>query len=159
MRILYFLILLLLISCSSEPKIVITKKFISNKYWDNYNNAIQVNRMRVKKDSTLNVSASDFDTNTGWSLFHKLEMDSTSFFGYNGLNFKKDKPLLTGKVFFDRDNGFEWYTAKGNKKTVGELENETWYLISGLKTEPYEIIIYVDKNEQLHRFNKLASNF
>ena len=159
MRIIFFLLLFALISCSSEPRIVITKKSISNEYWDSYNNAIHVDRMKIKKDSTIDVSTSDFDTNTGWSLFNKLEMDSTFYFGYNGLNIKKDKPLLTGKVFFDRDNGFEWYTGKGNIKIVGVLENETWYLISGLRTEPYELIIYVDENEQVHRFNKLASNF
>jgi hypothetical protein len=115
--------------------------------------------MKVKKDSLLNVSSPDFDMNTGWILADKLEVDSLFYFGYSGLNTERTKVMLEGNIFFDKDNGFEWYTADGNKKTVGILQSETWYMFSQLKTEPYEILIYIDCNDQIHRFNKLASNF
>ena len=149
----------MVLSCSSEPKIVIDKNHITNSYWNNYNNSIQVFKMKVKKDSIINTNAPNFKDNNGWNLFHKLEIDSTFYFGYNGLNLKKDKPLLKGKIHFDKDNGFDWYTADGKKSVIGSLENNSWYLFNGLTTNPFSIIVYIDENGVLNRFNKIASNY
>jgi len=154
--------ILLFQSCSQEPKIVITKDYISNKHWDNErNNAILVEKMKVKKGDALDATSPDFDKEirSDWDLNDKLEVDSTFYFGYSGLNIKEDKVKLQGKVFFNKDNGFEWYSANGNKTIIGSLKNNTWYKFSGLKTIAYYVYIYVDSTGKVHRFNVNMSNY
>ena len=157
----YLILLLLIMSCSLDPKIEITKDYISNKDWDEYNNSIHVEKMKVNKDSILNIFDANFkeDIPNHWNITNKLEVDSTFYFGYSGLNIKEDKVKLQDKVFFNKDNGFTWYSADGNTNIVGSLENNTWYKFSDLKTIPYYIYIFVDNTGKVHRFNVDMSNY
>ena len=75
MRIVFIIaIIFSLESCSQEPKIVITKDYISNRYWDNYNNDMHVEKMKLKKDSVLNIFSSDFkkEIPNHWNITNKL---------------------------------------------------------------------------------------
>lgn len=163
MRILVIIAVIFLFqSCSQEPKILITKDYISNKHWDNErNNAIHVEKMKVKNGVILDATSPAFDKEilSNWDLNDKLVVDSTFYFGYSGLNIKKDKIKLKGKIFFNRDNGFEWYSANGDKTSIGSLENNTWYKFSGLRTIAYYVYIYVDEEGELHRFNVNMANY
>ena len=156
-----FIIILLLQSCSQEPKIVITKDYISNKYWDRYNNSIRVERMNLKKDSILNVFDSNFEKNipNHWNVSNKLEIDSAFYFGYNGLNIKEDKLKLKDKVYFNKSNGFNWYSNNGEREIIGQLKNNSWYKFSNLKTIPFYVYIYIDNEGKVHRFNVDMSNY
>ncbi|PQJ16575.1 hypothetical protein [Aureicoccus marinus] len=149
-------------ACSQEPKIVITKEHIVNKYWDDdRNNSILIEKMMLKKDSVLDIFSSDFRSEipNHWNIINKLEVDSTSYFGYSGLNIKKDKKKLNSPIFFNKNNGFEWYSANGNKTIIGNLETNTWYKFSNLTTSAYYVYIYVDKEGKTHRFNVNMSNY
>lgn len=148
-------------SCSQEPKIVINEDYIINRHWDNYNNDIHVEKMKLKKDSVLDIFSSDFkkEVPNHWNITNKLEADSTSYFGYSGLNIKKNKVKLKDKIFFNKDNGFEWYSESGNKTVVGSLEKDTWYKFSNLRTVAYYIYVYVDNEGELHRYNVNMSNY
>lgn len=165
MRILIIIATVLLFqSCSQEQetKIVITKDYISNEHWDDErNNAILIERMKLKKDSLLDIFSSDFEKEipNHWNITNKLEVDSTSYFGYSGLNIKKDKVKLKGKIFFNKNNGFEWYSANDDKTIIGSLENNTWYKFSSLKTIAYYVYIFVDDTGKIHRFNVNMANF
>lgn len=172
MRILIIIATVLLFqSCSQEQeaKIVITKDYISNKHWDDErNNSILVERMKLKKDSVLNIFSSDFkgEIPNHWNITNKLEVDSTFRYSYAGLDSKGDRVKLKGKVFFNKDNGFYWNFGstyydhkKTDKNTIGSLENNTWYKFSDLKTIAYYVYIYVDGEGKVHRFNVNMANF
>jgi major membrane immunogen (membrane-anchored lipoprotein) len=70
MRTLIIIITVLLFqSCSQEQetKIVITKDYISNKHWDDErNNAILIERMKVKNGDILDASSPDFNKDNGF---------------------------------------------------------------------------------------------
>jgi hypothetical protein len=169
----YFLIIttiLLFQSCSpQEPKIVITKDYIINKHWDDKrNNAILIERMKVKNGGILDANSPDFDKEirSNWDLNNKLEVDDTFRYSYAGLDIKGDRIKLKGKVFFNKDNGFYWNFGstyydhkKTEKNTIGRLENNTWYKFSDLKTIAYYVYIYVDNLGELHRYNVNMSNY
>jgi len=170
MRILIIIATVLLFqSCSQKPKIVITKDYISNTHWDDErNNAILIEKMKLKKDSLLNIFSPDFkkEISNHWNITNKLEVDSTFMYSYAGLNIREDKVKLKGKIFFNKDNGFYWNfgnTYYGHKKTdknvIGSLENNTWYKFSDLKTIAYYVYVYVDSTGKVHRFNVNMSNF
>lgn len=148
-------------SCSIGPKIVITKNFISNQYWDDYNNAIHVQKMKIIKDSVLDISDSNFNKNTPnhWNITNKLEVDSTFYFGYSGLNENQNNVKLKGRVYFTKANGFLWYTDNGNKSIVGSLENNTWYKISDLKNIPFYVYVFIDNKGNSHIFKVDNSNY
>lgn len=169
MRLLIIITTVLLFhSCSQEPKIVITKDYISNKYWDEYNNAILVEKMKIKKGSVLDVFSPDFDKEirSNWDLNDKLEVDRTFMYSYTGLGGKSDLKKLDGKIYFNKTNGFYWNfgnTHFGHKKTnkniIGSLENDTWYKFSDLRTIAYYVYVYVDSTGKVHRFNVNMSNY
>lgn len=171
MRILIIIATVLLFqSCSQQgPKIVITKDYISNKHWDDErNNAILVERMKVKNGGVLDATSPDFDKEirSDWDLNDKLEVDSTFRYSYAGLDSKGDRVKLKGKVFFNKDNGFYWNFGntyydhkKTDKNVIGSLENNTWYKFSNLKTIAYYVYVFVDDTGKLHRFNVNMANF
>jgi hypothetical protein len=148
---------------------VITKDYISNKHWgDERNNAILIEKMKLKKDSLLNIFDPNFkkEIPNHWNITNKLEVDSTFRYSYAGLDSKGDRVKLKGKVFFNKDNGFYWnfgntYYAhkKTDKSTIGSLENNTWYKFSDLKTTAYYVYIFVDDKGKVHRFNVNMSNY
>lgn len=156
-----FIISLFLTSCSLQSNIEITEDYISNKYWSDYNNAIHVERMKIKEGIDLDIFDIDFnrDIPNHHNITTKLEVDSSFYFGYSGLNIKSDKIKLIGRIFFNKDNGFEWYTNDGNRNIIGSLKRQTWYKISKLKSTPYYIYIFIDDNGKVHRFNQDLSNF
>jgi hypothetical protein len=103
-----FLILigvLLFNSCSHNPKIEITKEYIINSYWDEYNNAIYIEKMKVMRDSLLDINSNDFNWNlpNHWNITNKLNVDSTFMYSYSN-----SKELLPEKVYFNNPNGFYW---------------------------------------------------
>ncbi|WP_350288846.1 hypothetical protein [uncultured Croceitalea sp.] len=160
-RLILLLAVLFFQSCSNDIEIVITREYIDNGYWDEYNNAIHVEKMKVKNGGVLDVLSIEFDKEirSNWDLNDKLEVDSTFYFGYNGLNVKKDKKKLKNKIFFNRDNGFEWYSNKVSKSKIGLLQNNTWYKFSRLRPIAYYVYIYIDDTGEAHRYNVNMSNY
>lgn len=148
-------------SCSLEPKIIITKDYINNKYWNNYNNAIHVEKLKLKKDSILDIFKPNFDSGgvNNWNVTNKLEIDSTFYFGYSGLNSKNDKKKMKGKISFINDNGFNWYSSKGSVDIIGKLQNNSWYKFSNLKSTPVYFYVYVDSEGNTHKFSEDLSNY
>lgn len=153
--------LLLLQSCSQGQEIVITKEYIKNGYWSEFNNAIHLEKMKVRKDSLLDIFSPSFKNNVPnhWNITDKLEIDSTFYFGYSGLDTDAGKTKLQGKIYFNKNNNFKWYSNNGKTDTIGELEKKTWYKFSKLKTTPYYVYVYVDSIGKVHRFNIDMSNY
>jgi hypothetical protein len=80
----FFSILIIILSalegCSQKPKLEITTEYVLNKYWDKpFSNFFIVEKMKVKKDSTLDIFQPGFKpTANGSNVTEKLEIHMIS---------------------------------------------------------------------------------
>ena len=159
-KIVFIIFIGLLFSCIKE--IEITKEYISNENWDDKsNNSILIQKMLVI-DNSLNIFDPDFVMEPNhWNIVNKLELDSSFVSSYWGLNTSdKDRPKLKGKVYFDKNNGWNWYVNGIKKPTIGNLRNNTWYKFSELTMNTaYYKYVYVDSNGKTHVFSVNLANF
>lgn len=152
--ILFFFSSLYLIGCLNK-EIEITSQYIRNANWDNVANSIKINKMQVKNnfifELTDNVEQAD--------LLENLEDDTTFFFignvNDNGIKY------ASRKVYFSRDNGFYWWSIRGENKTktISNLEKNTWYKFSNLVTYPFFIYVFVDSLSISHQYEVNLANY
>jgi hypothetical protein len=156
------IISILLLGCTGckEAEVIITKDYVINPNWDKVDNAFQVIRMTFKNSGdSINLK------NTSQpKLLEKLEEDTS--FSYTA-NIKYDgKKYSERKVFFNKYNGFVWRkppdidpSRNTTYKTIGELQQNTWYLLAGLS--PYRTLyyVYIDSLDTVHRFPIITSNW
>lgn len=133
-----------------ENKVTITKDYVINPNWSEADNSFAVHRMKLK-DSTKIIDLKDPSEP---ELYHGL-IEDTSFsyttnVKYNGEDYAKRK------VYFNRDNGFQWlenFPKSGStKKIFGELQQGTWYLLAGLSQFKTLYYVYLDSSDSLHVF-------
>ena len=89
------------VSCTSK-KIEITSEYIINENWDKRSeeigaNSIEVKRMKVKKDSTINPFS---DLNQS-EILDKLEYDS-SFSYFANVKIKPQESYQSKKIYFNK---------------------------------------------------------
>ena len=144
--------------CFTE-KIEITSVYIINSNWnkraENINsNSIQIVKLKVKKDSTIN----HLSVLNQVELFNKLEEDTTFNWAAN-VKVKKGENYNNKKFFFNKDNGFDWWSKDGVRKTkiIGKLEKNSWYEITRLSY--YYFILYIDTAEKVHRYAITQANY
>lgn len=146
-----FLMLLTLGWGCKEKKVTITKDYVINPNWSETNNSFAVYRMGLKDSSQI----IDLKNPSEPELYHGLVKDTSFSFDanveYNGENYAQRK------VYFNRDNGFLWWgnlhKSSSTKKILGELRQNTWYLLAGLSqihTTMY--YVYLDTSDSLHVF-------
>jgi hypothetical protein len=147
--------ILLLAGCS-DKKIVITADYIINPNWDEQANAIQINRMKVKKDSAINPLTELIQE----EILTDLEEDSL-FRWFANAKIPKGESYKTTKIYFNKDNGFMWLddVTSQHSKVFGKLEKDNWYKFSHLLTHPYYVYIYLDSANNVHRFNVNLANY
>lgn len=145
-------ILFMLTGCLHE-NIEITSEYMINDSW-NKHDAIEINKLKIKRDSSLN----PYSNLNQPELLQKLEIDS-SFMYTTNVEFKPGEDYRNKKIYFNRDNGFEWWTESGERKTktIGKLQSDTWYEISGLTY--YYHIVYIDSINNVHAFVIQPSNW
>lgn len=145
-------LLLSLLGCQNlkEAKIIITKDYVINPNWSEANNSFVVYRMNLK-DSSKSINLKN---PTEPELYHGLIKDTsfsyTGFVEYNGEDYAKRK------IYFNRDNGFQWlknFPKSGSTKEIlGELQQDTWYLFAGLSQFKTLYYVYLDTSDSLHVF-------
>ena len=141
-KVIFILILgTVFISCNTK-KVQIEKDFIINENWDNnYNNAILIEKLTTTDSSYSSNNKIDR------SVIERLKVDSTFVAYYSGLNANEpDKPRLKGKVFFDKNNGWNWRVNGKEKRVLGSLENNSWYKFSELYGSAIYEFVFVDNN-------------
>ena len=149
-------------ACTIEPSIIITKDYISNKYWNKYNHRILIEKMKVKEGDGLDIMNPSFERNTSShiNITSKLEIDSTFIYKNSIVG---SSTFEDAKVYFDRKNLNEWsfghFSIDEKLSVIGALKNNSWYKFSRLRTIPYWVYIYVDNEGKIHRFNVNMSNF
>ena len=140
----------------TQQKIEITTEYIINGNWNEQARAIQICKMKLKKDSTI-----DHTTTYQGEILDKLIEDS-SFIYHANIRLKGLEVSYSRKrVYFNRDNGFEWGdgTLEGRRKVLGKLEQKNWYRFSYLVTYRDYLYIYIDSVGKLYRFDVNLSNY
>ena len=146
-------LLLITTGCRKEKTVTITKDYVINPNWDKIDNSFVLYRMKLK-DSTKTIDLKDPSEP---ELYHGLIEDSSFSFTanveYNGEDYAKRK------VYFNRYNGFVWRKPPDidpsrniTFKTIGDLQQETWYLLAGLSQFKTLYYIYLDTSDSLHVF-------
>jgi hypothetical protein len=153
-----FFIALILAGCSVK-KIEITPEYIVNENWNKRSeeigaNSIEIKKMTVKKDSTIN----PFSDLKQADILNNLEIDSSFIYSAN-VKIKPGESYKSKRIYFNRDNDFYWWTNQGDSKTriLGKLEINTWYEISRLNY--YYYYVYVDSIDRIHRFVVNLANY
>ncbi len=151
--------LLFAFSCNrnKEAKVTITKDYVINPNWDKIDNSFDIIRMKLKENNdTINlnrVSPSE--------LLQKLEED-TSFVYHANVLFNGTE-YSERYIYFNRDNGFLWwgnlYKSNSTKKVLGELQKNTWYLLTGLSNVKTLYYLYIDTHDNLYSFKVSASHW
>ncbi len=149
------LITVLTVGGCLNKKIEITAEYITNANWDKQANAIKINKLRLTNDSTIN----PFVDLNQIELLEKLE-DDTSFLFAGNVKYNGEK-YSNRKVYFDKKNGFFWWSDKGETKTetIGNLQKDNWYKFSDLVTYPYYVYVYIDSSNKAHRFDVNLANY
>lgn len=151
-------------SCSNET-VEITNQYIINQHWNKKNeeasaNSITINKMKIKKDSTIN----PFSDLSQADILNKLEEDP-SFMHYANIKIKQVESYKDKKIYFNQDNGFYWgsksrHNSDDKAKTIGVLQPNNWYKFSDLGSIGLSnIYIYIDSANNVHRFNIMSANW
>lgn len=135
-----------------EAEVTITKDYVINPNWKKEfddGNSLAVYKMRLK-DSSKTI---DLTNLTEPELYHGLIKDTSLIYDanvkFNGTDYSKRK------VYFNRDNGFLWCDLNNmhsdcERRVLGELEQDTWYLLAGLSQFRTLYYIYLDTSDSLH---------
>lgn len=159
-HVLFFFVWCLMTCCLSlNEKVEITSEYVINENWNKRGeetggNSIEVIRMIVKEDSTINPFS---DLNQS-EILRKLVND-TSFQYVANVKIPATENYKNKKIFFNKDNGFDWWTEQGERSTriLGELQAGNWYQISRLSHLDY--IVYIDSASIAHRFDINLANW
>jgi hypothetical protein len=152
----FFLLLFTLVSCHEE-NITISRDYIINPNWSEEANSFDVIKMKLKESGdSINLKTANITKIEG-----KLKQDISFVYRanvkYNGEDY------ATRKVYFNKDNGFLWWgdlhDSSSTKKVLGELQQNTWYLLAGLSNVRTLYYIYIDSQGNVHRFERMASNW
>ena len=144
-------------SCN-EGRIEITSEYIIDENWgEGISHPIMIEKMKVKKDSTINPY---LDLSQGEILSKLMEDSLFRWFGNVNMGKTKEQIHKTKKVYFSKDNGFIWRDDVTGRETeiFGNLERNTWYQFKGLADYPY-FVVYVDSINGVHRFAVNTSNW
>ena len=142
-------------------------EYIINENWREGNGNIFIERMKVKTDSSFSIFDSKFRkyNPNHWNIVRKLKLDSSYRYSYNTgssyNSFKSPFLLPDKKLYFNKFNGGYWgfnMFSRDSIKIIGNLENNTWYKFSHLKSKPYIIYTYVDSIGNTHNFAQDLSN-
>ena len=139
-----------------EKRIEITNEYIINDHWnDKYNNAIQIDKM-ILLDKDLDVFSKVFIKNAHyWEFDKSLTKDDSFTCSYWGIKSTKE-----GKVFFNKNNGWNWTVNGTEQPIVGKLENSKWYKFSKLlMNTKYYSYVFVDSVGQTHMYSVNKANW
>ena len=142
-----------LLSFSCRNKVTITRNYIYSSSWGKGNyQGFQIAKIKLK-DSAVSV----FDKNFNHYFLDKHIVDSEFCYRHFTGNEK-----YNSKSYFDRiSKELVWRKCSNSydeKKILGLLELNTWYIITGLRgTEDF--YVYIDKDGGSHTYSLGPTNF
>lgn len=139
-------------------KVTITREYVYSTSWAKGGyQGFQIAKIRLK-DSRLSV----FDKNFNRYFLDKYTIDSSFCYGAGGNSYNIKETKKMPKIFFARESDYYiWYKCwdiTETYKTIGLLELNTWYIITGLHgTEDF--YIYIDKDGGSHTYSLGPTNY
>jgi hypothetical protein len=154
-RILVVLALLIILVSSCRDTTTINSHYIYNTGWnDGLYQGFTIAKIRL-----LDSSISVFDKNFNKYNLADYIIDSSFCFFPSPRDNPNDK---IKKVFFDKKNDFGDWRYCGNayitKPTLGSLENNTWFIILGLKGT-IDFYVHIDNKGNSHVYSLGPTNW
>ena len=160
-----FILFFGLTGCFQKPsEIEVTTEYIRNEYWNKTSMiSFEIEKMKVKQDSILNIFQHGFKgVSNNWNIVEKLETDSSFIYHYIS-----NSTSIGDTVYFDKSKGGDWSTDFRMKdvslgttfKTIGNLQRDSWYKFSGLRSGQFYVLIYIDSIGKTYRFDQNLNNF
>ena len=161
-----FILFIALNSCLKQYKIEITKAYIINEYWEEAStNFFEIEKMKIKQDSILNIFQPGFkEVANNWNIVKKLETDNTFMYQYRS---SSTSNIIGDTIYFNKSNDGSWTVDSRMKgvslgttfETIGNLQGDSWYKFSNLRSAQFYIYIYVDSIGKVYRFVQDLSNY
>ena len=151
-----FLLFFALISCE-EKDVIITNDYVINPNWDKVDNSFGIIRMNLV-DSVGNFHLNSISSR---ELLDNLVEDTSFVYRanvkYNGTDYAERK------VYFNRYNGFNWignlHKSSSDKRILGQLQKNTWYLFTGLSNVRTLYYVYIDSKDSVYTYKVYASSW
>jgi hypothetical protein len=154
-------------ACNSQYKILVTKDFILNHYWENYStNYFELQRLKAKSNSALETEllSSEKNPQIHERMLNDLMVDSTFVYRYRSA---QNSMLQNDTVYFGKINEGNWHTYDAIKKNYGDslkvlsqLEINSWYKFLNLRDRAkFFVYVYIDKFGDPHIYQKDLSNY
>ena len=146
-------LLTILFAFSCRNKVTVTRSYIYSTSWaKGQYQGFQIAKIKLK-DSTISVFDKDFNAH----LLDKFTIDSSFCYAHFTGNERYDS-----KSYFDQvGSQLVWRKCDNlytEKKVLGLLELNTWYLISGLHgTENF--FVYIDRDGDAHTYSSGPTNW
>ncbi len=147
----YSLLLALVICFASctRTEIEITPEYIYNNNWSQSSNSIDISLLKLKPNGTLDLNS----LNQG-DVVDNLEMDSSFRYFTN----VKRSQVSTGKIYFNKDNGFSWANDKKTTNVIGNLKRNSWYRFA-IDSYQNKIYIFIDSLNSVHKQEVVPTNY
>jgi hypothetical protein len=143
----YIFYLIFVLSGGFKGKeVTITKDYVINPNWSEADNCLTVSRMMLKDScQTISLRSPSENELLNW-LIEDTSFEFIACVKYNGEDYDERK------VYFNKDNGFLWRRLDGSdpRKILGEFQQNTWYILSGLSMNMGWCYVYLDTSDSLH---------
>ncbi|MBI5372839.1 MAG: hypothetical protein HZA79_12525 [Sphingobacteriales bacterium] len=138
---------------SCGHKIIITREYIYSTSWA----AGEYQGFEIAKIKLLDSTLSVYDKNFNHFNLDKYSIDSNFCFHH----FTGDGKYNSKSFFNQHNKNLRWRRC-GNlydeRETIGLLELNTWYVITGLKGT-IDYYVYIDKEGQVHTYSLGPTNW
>lgn len=153
-----FILLTSFYLCACGQKIIVTRSYIYSTGWaQGEYQGFQIAKIKLN-DSTVSV----FDKNFNKYFLNEHIVDSSFCYGAGGNSSNTKATKKMPKIFFERESDYYiWYKCWNitkTYKTIGLLDLNTWYIITGLHgTEDF--YVYIDKEGGSHTYSLGPTNW
>lgn len=154
----FLIILVIAVFTSCKNEVIVNRYSIYSSSWDKGNfQGFNISRIILADTNYTNYKEI-------FSKIHSLKFNFDTTFCYSaGLDIESRKSNYTLKrfLFNNINEGFLWYKCSDlsfTKKSIGLLDLNSWYLITGLMgTE--DIYVFIDKKGEAHSISSGLKNF
>ncbi len=158
----YLILFSTLLFFSCRNKVTITRSYIYSTSWAKGGNhgyqGFQITKIKLE-DSAISV----FDKEFNHYFLDKHTIDSSFCYGAGGDSSDTTPTDKMQKIYFDKESiYYVWYKCWNiteTKKSIGLLELNTWYIITGLVPGTEDFYVYIDKDGGSHTYSLGPTNF
>ena len=147
------------LSFSCSNKVIIKRNYIYSTSWDKG----RYQGFEIQKIRLIDSAVSVFDRNFNHYFLDKHIIDSGFCYGSSDNNSNRKAKDKMSKIYFDKSSVYyKWYKCRNiteSFKTIGLLELNTWYIITGLLYGTEDFYVYIDKEGEAHTYSLGPTNW